>query len=180
MKATKKSTTPSSPSTKEPKATTSKATEKTKEVSKVVANERLVAALQGHDQAKKEAKSYLIEMATIVQEEQLSKEEVIASIMSARDCDRKYAGEQYSRMKSILNSPETLQELKDGIIDLQTAKARTAKPQVEKSTKKAQENAEKVITRSISAIVTKMKELGIDKEAIITTFKQACKKAGIK
>lgn len=167
---------------KKKKATSTKtsADAKEKEVSKITANPKLVAALQGHDEAKGQVKSYLIEMATICQEEQLSKEEVIASIMEGRGIDRKLAGEQYSRMKGILNSPETLQELKDGVIDLQTARAKTKKSQENKSPKKAQENAEKVITRSISAILTKCKEAGISLVDIITTIKQAAKKAGLK
>lgn len=164
------------------KGTSTKASSKEKEaeVSKITANPKLVAALQGHDEAKGQVKSYLIEMATICQEEQLSKEEVIASIMEGRSVDRKTAGEQYSRMKGILNDPKTLQELKDGVIDLQTARAKTKKTQENKSPKKAQENAEKVITRSISAIITKCKETGLALADVITTLKQAAKKAGLK
>lgn len=171
----------SSKSTKEakPTASASKAEAKVEEVSKITANPRLVAALQNHDESKKAAKSYLVEMATIVQEEQLSKEEIITSIMEARECDRKYAGEQFSRLKSILMDPLTLQQLKDGVIDLQTAKKKTAKSQENKSPKKALENAEKVIIRSCTAICTKMKELGLSFAQVMATFKQIAKKNGI-
>lgn len=154
----------------------------TKESSKVMvkANERLVQALQGHDEAKSSAKSYLIDMATICQEEMLSKEEIVASIMEARGLDRKTAGEQFSRVRKILTDPDTLAELRDGTIDLQTARARTVKKQKNPSTEKAQANAEKVITKAITQILGKAKELGLDLASIISTLKLAAKKAGVK
>lgn len=152
---------------------------KSKEVVKVEANERLVAALKGHDDALTSAKSYLVDMATIVQEEQLSKEEVLASIMEARGIDRKTAGEQYARVRGLLNNPSVLQELKDGVIDLKTARARTTKKQENPSTKKAAENAEKVIVKAVQTIINKAKESGTDLQSIIVMIKQAAKKGGL-
>lgn len=152
---------------------------KAEQTEKVTAHPKLVEAIIGYDGAKKEARSYLIEMATIKQQEQLSKQEVLASLMKARGIDRKTAGEQYSRIRKILESPETLQELRDGVIDLATAKAKTSKKQENPSTKKAAENGEKVIIRSCTAICTKMKELGIGFQEFLTTFKQIAKKNGI-
>lgn len=173
-------TTESTPAKSNLKAVSSKSTEKSEEASKITAHPALVEALRGLNDSKKAASSYLVEVATIVQEEQLSKEEVIASIMEAQEVDRKYAGEQYSRMKKLLNDPETLEELKSGAITLKEARAKTVKKQEAPSTEKVQANAEKVITRSITQIVNKMKEIGLDVASFVTTFKLAAKKAGLK
>jgi hypothetical protein len=150
----------------------------------VTAHPGLVKLLKGIEEAKQRATSYLIDAATLVQKEQLSKEEVIASIMEARDCDRKYAGEQYSRLRQYLNKPEILEDLREGRITLKEAKvkvkgdkgSRTRKP----SPKEIQQNAAKTITTSITRMLNAAKNAGIDLQSLLSTVKEAAKKAGIK
>lgn len=156
------------------------AASKVSEPSKVVANARLVAAIKGHTEALGQAKSYLVTMAEIIQNEQLTKAEVIASIMEARGIDKKTAGEQYSRSKKIFTDPDTLEQLKAGEIDLKTARQATAKKQENPSAAKKQANAEKNMAKAITTIVNIAKESGTDIATLLATVKAAAKKAGLK
>lgn len=151
-----------------------------KQTQQVTSNPRLVSALTNFDEAKAQAKSYLVEVATIVQEEKLTKEEVIVSLMEARGCSRETAGQQFSRIKKLLHDPKTLEELREGVIDLATARAKTTKKQANPSVQKKQQNAEKVIVTSIGRIITAAKEMGTDLASLIQTLKSAAKKAGLK
>lgn len=187
VKKITKGTTPSNPSTKSPSrsesgASSSGAKADAKETKKVqvTANPRLVQALQNYDEARSQAKSYLVEVATIVQQEKLTKEEVIVSMVEARGIDRKTAGEQYSRIRKLLNDPATLEELRTGIIDLATARERTKSKQKNPSTEKKLANAQKNIVRAITTIINAAKESGTDLMSILSTFKAAAKKAGLK
>lgn len=147
---------------------------------KVVANPRLLEALQNYDEAKSQAKSYLISVATIAQEEQLTKEEIVVTIMEARGVDRETAKQQYSRISKLLTKPDVLEELREGIIDLATARAKTVTKQKNPSAKKKQENAEKRILTGITMIVNAAKEMGMDLQALISTLKEKAKKADLK
>lgn len=152
----------------------------TKETIKVEANPRLVSALQNYDEAKSQAKSYLITVATIAQEEQLTKEEIIVSMMEARGIDRDTAKQQYARISRLLLDPKTLEELREGVIDLATARAKTVVKQKNPSAKKKQENAEKAMLNGMTRVISAAKEIGLDIDGVIRMFKEAAKKAGLK
>lgn len=146
----------------------------------VVANARLVEALRSYDTSRFQTKSYLVEVATIVQEEQLTRAEVVASLIAARGIEKSTAESQYSRMKGLLTDPEILQQIKDGDIDLKTAREATKREQQNKNPEQVRINAEKVLAKAISTVVVKAKELGIDRLTLITTIKTTAKKAGLK
>lgn len=148
--------------------------------SNVVANPRLVEKIRGFDIARDQAKSFLVEVATVAQEEQCSKAEIVASIVEARGCTEKTAKEQYSRMKKLLTDPEALEELRNGTADLKTVRERTTKPQGNPSPKKAKENAEKKFAKGLSLVVTAAKEQGWDAATVLNTLKAKLKKEGVK
>lgn len=148
--------------------------------SEVVANARLVEAIKGFDVAREQAKSFLVEVATVAQEEQCSKAEIVASIVAARGCTEKTAKEQYSRMKKLLTDPEALEELRTGQADLKTVREKTTKKQSNPSPKKAKENAEKKFAKGLSLVVTAAKEQGWDAATVLNTLKAKLKKEGVK
>lgn len=156
----------------------SKTTEKATE--NVVANPRLVAALQSYESSIQQTQSYLVNVAEIIQNEQLTKAEVVASIMEARGVEKVTAESQYSRMKKIFSDPETLEALRTGEIDLKTAREKTKKAQKNVSAEKQAENREKAFTKGLTTFITAAKESGTDLQTILNTVKSACKKAGIK
>lgn len=149
---------------------------------KVTANPRLVSLLRSYDDHKSKAQSYLIEAAALAQKEQLTKEEIIASIMEARDLNRKTAGEQFSRMKPYLLKPEVLEDLRGGKITLKEARLKVAGDKKKKvlSTSQVQKNAEATILTSITRMLKSAKEAGISLTDLISTLKEAAKKAGVK
>lgn len=164
------------------KSSSAKPTAKSKEdqVSKVTSHAELVATLKSVDEAKGQLKSYLIDAATIVQEEQLSRAEVVLSIMEARDVEKSTAESQYSRMKKLFTDPDTLEQLRNGEIDWNTARSRTTTPQNNKSAKVQKKNAEKAYAKAITTLVNSAKIQGIDLATLINTIKSAAKKGGLK
>lgn len=156
-----------------------KASSKAKATSKVVANVRLVEAIRASDQAMKTAQSLLVTVAEIVQSEDLTRNEVVASIMEARGVEETTAQSQYSRMKALLNDPETLQELKDGVITLKAAREKT-KGTKTVSPKKKKENAEKKLIKGIGMAISAALESGWDWSTFLNTTKSAAKKAGLR
>lgn len=160
----------------------SKAKAKAKETSleNVVANARLVEAIQGWERSKLEAKTYLIQMAEICQSEQLSRPEIIASLMEAKGIEKASAESQYSRMRKILEDNETLEALRSGEIDLKTARERTTKKQAKPSAKKKEENLEKRYQKWVTTGIEIVKEMGSDIQSVLHSLKVSFKKAGIK
>lgn len=165
--------------TKNKKGSGSKASAATEEKQAAVANPRLVAAIRVSDDAAGAYKSSLITIATICQEEQLTKGEVVASMMEARGCTKQTAESQYSRVQGLLKNPEVLEQLKNGEIDLKTARVATTKKQTNPSPEKKKESIEKRISKSLQNLVIACKEGGMDRASILVAVKSACKKAGI-
>lgn len=158
----------------------SKASAKSEADSSVVANVRLVDAIKSFDVSKAATQSYLVEIGTIVQEEQCTRAEVVASIVEARGCTPETANQQYSRMKKIFTDPEALEELRSGESDLKSIRERTKKPQKNPSQKVKLEAANKRFVKGVGMVVTSAKEVGMDKATIINTINAALKKNGIK
>lgn len=156
-----------------------KAESKSKETIKVVANPRLVKAILAADEAAMQHKSCLITIATIATEEQLTRAEVIASIMEARGVEKVTAESQYSRIQKLLSDPKVLEGLRSGEIDLKTARMMTKKAQKNPSPEKKKENIQKKLTNAVKALIEAAKEGGMDKTSVLTLIKSACKKNGI-
>lgn len=156
-----------------------KAKSSSKEQANVVANPRLVAAIKSGDDAAMQYKSCLITIATIAQEEQLTKAEIVASIIEARGVEKITAESQYSRMKGIMSDPKVLEGLRNGEIDLKTARMQTVKKQENPSPEKKKKNIEKRFSTAITSLVNTAKEGGMDKASVLLSVKSACKKAGI-
>lgn len=152
----------------------------TKESVNVTAHEGLVDALKNVEASKKATQSYLVEAATIIQEEQLSRTEVVLSLMEARGIDRKSAESQYSRMKKLFTDPKVLQQLKDGEIDLKTAREATKNSQKNKSPEVQKKNADKKFSTAVTTVINSCKILGTDLSTLLATIKAAAKKAGLK
>jgi hypothetical protein len=146
---------------------------------KVVANVRLVEAMKNYDTSKAQTQSYLCEVVTIIQEEMLTKAEVIETMMTVRGCTLKTAESQYSRMQPLLKNPEDLEALRNGETDLKSVREKHTKKQKNPSKEKAAGNAEKTASRAISVLMTSAKTLGWDKATLLSTIKAACKTAGI-
>ncbi len=148
--------------------------------SHVTANPRLVEAIKLFEESKAQTKTYLVDVATIVQEEQLTRAEVVASLMEAKGIEKSSAESQYSRIKKLLNDPETLEELRDGEIDWKTAREKSAAKKKNPSAKKKSENIEKKFSKAVTSIVQCAKEGNMDRETVMQTIKVALKKNGIK
>lgn len=167
------------PDKKPVKSKSSKATTKSEATASVVANVRLVAALKAYDTSLAQTQSYLVELGTIAQEEQLTRAEVVASLMEARGIEKSTAESQYSRMKAIITDPEALESLRSGEADLKTVREKTKKGQKNPSKDVAKKNAEKKFATAITTLVNASKELGLDRDSVIVTVKSALKKAGV-
>lgn len=153
---------------------------KTAEKPPVVANTKLVEALRTFDRSKDETKSYLIDVATIVQEEQLTRAEVVASMIEARGVSKATAESQYSRMKKIFTDGETLEALRSGEIDLKTAREKSVKKQENPSATKKEENLEKRYAGALTKLLEAVKEMGTDLASFLASVKASAKKAGIR
>lgn len=164
------------------KSASSKATAKSTSdaTSHVTANPRLVEAIKLFEESKAQTKTYLVDLATIVQEEQLTRAEVVASLMEAKGIQKNSAESQYSRLKKLLNDPDTLEELREGEIDWKTAREKSQKTQKNPSAKKKAENLEKKFSKAVTTIVQCAKEGNMDRETVMQTVKVALKKNGIK
>lgn len=163
------------------KKNTSKASAKAtaKAASKVTAHPRLVAAIRSSDNAMAQASSLLVTVAEIVQQEDLTRPEVVASIMEARGVEKSTAESQYSRMKRLLTDGEVLNDLRAGKISLKMAREGTVKKQTAPNAEKKKQNAEKKFTKAVSALVETSKEIGLDFTSVIKAVKAALKKGGV-
>lgn len=158
---------------------TSKVKEKTKEAQKVTANQNLVDAIRESKEANENARTKLIAVATIVEEEQCTNAEVIASYMEATGCELSTAKSQASRIMGLVKKPEVLEQLRTGDINLAAARAATVKKQANPSAAKKGENAEKRYNGALTKLIAAAKDLGTDLTSFINSVKAAAKKAGI-
>lgn len=166
---------------KKSKSSSSSASAKAKatETSNVVANPKLVAAIKSFDAVRAQAKSYLITIAEIAQNEQCTKAEVVASIMEARGVEKSTAETQYSRYRELFTDPDALEAARDGEVDVKTLRQPKVK-QKNPSKKKQDENREKRFAKAVKDIVQCAKEGGQDKATVLNTISAALKNAGVK
>lgn len=144
-----------------------------------VANEELVALFESYDEAVSKAESYFVELVEYIQDHQVDRATVVASMMRARGINYETAQSQYSRMKKIYNNEEVLQELKDGKINLKIARERTKDKQKNpKSSKPAAKEAR--YTNTLKAFVAAAKESGFALKEIMLGVEAELRSAKIK
>lgn len=142
-------------------------------------NAELVGLFESYDEAISTAEKIFIELVETIQEKQLDRATVVASIMIARGVNYETAQTQYSKMKKIYNNEEVLQELKDGKITLKVARERTKTPQ--KNPKAAKPEAKEAkYASTLKAFVAAAKESGYARKEIMVGVEAELKSAGIK
>lgn len=151
--------------------------EKTKE--KAVANEELVTLLESYDENVAAAEKSFIDMVEFIQENQVDRATVVASMMKARGIEYESAQSQYSRMKKILNNEEVLADLKAGKITMKVAREKTKSEQKNPKSAKPEAKEQKYST-TMKSFVAAAKESGFTLEEIMTSVKAELKSAGIK
>lgn len=158
----------------EPKA---KAGVKTKEEAKP--NTELVSLFEAYDENVSAAEQSFIEMIEYIQDNQVDRATVVASMMKARGIEYETAQSQYSRMKKIFNNEEVLEDLKAGKITLKVAREKTKTDQ--KNPKAAKPEAkEQRFNSTLKTFVSAAKESGFTLEEILISVKAELKSAGIK
>lgn len=162
------------PTTKE----TAKAVKKEKVAA--VANPELVEILKSYYESKDAAQSYLIQAGRLIETEELTRPEVVASIMEARGVEKSTAESQYSRMKNILSNPEIRAKFEAGELTLTAAVAATSKKQAAPSAAKQKENAEARFNKGVSLIVSAAKDAALGAAEIISSIRASLKDAGIR
>lgn len=146
---------------------------------KAVANEELVALFESFDEGVREAEKKLVELCEFINEQQLDKATVVASMMQARGIDYSTALTQYSRMKKMFNNEEVFEELKSGKISLKVAREKTKGSQ--KNPKSAKPEAkEQRFTTTMKAFVAAAKESGFARKEIMVSVEAELRSAGIK
>lgn len=175
-------TAPSKPATKPtgkaPKASAD-AESKTKAAAAAVAHPKVVAAIRANDTANSAATTSLAALLDVVAETEITRPELVASYMEARNVTKATADSQASRIMALLRSPETADKLRSGEITLKTAREATKKTQANPSPEKAAENAQKKLTSSLTGLINAAKETGMDRDTLVNLVKQAAKKEGI-
>jgi hypothetical protein len=143
-----------------------------------VANEQLVAILEQYDLKVEQAESFFIEFVEFIQENQLERGIVVASMMKARSITFESAQSQYSRMKKLLNNEEVLQELKDGKITLKVAREKTTTSQANPASAKP-EAKEAKYSSTLKAFVNAAKESGLGRREILVGVEAELKAASV-
>lgn len=143
------------------------------------ANEDLVALFESYDEGVKEAEKRFIDLVEFIQDKQMDRATVIASMMIARGISYDSAQTQYSRMKKILNNEEVLQELKDGKITLKVAREKTKKTQENPKAAKPEAKEQKYVN-TLKNFVAAAKESGFSRKEIMVGVEAELKSAGIK
>jgi len=141
-------------------------------------NMELVAILTKYDEKVEQAESFFIEFVEFIQQNEIERATVVASMMKARSITFESAQSQYSRMKGLLNDETVLQELKDGKISLKVARERTTSKQ--KNPKSAKPEAKEARYNStLKAFVGAAKESGSTRKEILLGVDAELKAAGV-
>lgn len=141
----------------------------------------LLECIKQYDTHVAEAETYYIEMIEIIQTEQISRADVVATMMKARGISFETAQSQYSRMKGIFSNKEVLEKLKNGEITLKVAREATTKKQANPTKDKAVDPAKKEerFEKAVNSVVASAKECGFDRKSVLTSIEAALKAAGI-
>lgn len=143
------------------------------------ANEELVSLFEGYDEGVKQAETLFVALVEFIQDNQVDRATVVASMMKARGINYESAQSQYSRMRKILNDEEVLEDLKSGKITLKVAREKTKTAQ--KNPKSAKPEAKEAkYTNTLKAFVASAKESGYSRAEILVGVTAELKSAGIK
>lgn len=143
------------------------------------ANEELVKLVEAYDENVQAAEKAFIDMIEFIQENQVDRATVVASLMKSRGITFEAAQNQYGKMKKIFNNEEVLEELKAGKITLRVAREKTTKKQANPKAAKP-EAKEAKFTNSLKNFTNAAKESGFSRNEIMTTVEAELKSAGIK
>lgn len=178
------------PAAASPKPTTDGGA-KTKAQPEAKVHTNLLEKIKLYDESVAKAESYYVEIIEIIQTEKVSRADVVATLMKGRGISFETAQSQYSRMKNIWQSPEVLQQLKDGEITLKIAREKTTKKQAGTEAKAAgtaqtpgsggeKETKEARYDRVRKAFVAAVKECGFDIKSTLLGLEADLKAAGVK
>lgn len=145
-------------------------------------NEVLLECIKQYDTHVAEAETYYIEMIEIIQKNQISRGDVVVTLMKARGISFETAQTQYSRMKGIFNNKEVLEKLKNGEITLKVARENTTKKQTHPAKGKLEVDPakkEERFQKAVQGLVASAKECGFDAKSVITSLTAELKAAGI-
>lgn len=177
--AIKKTSASSAPSPSEDTGTEVKTKAGAKAKPEPTANEGLVAVLEQYDVAVEQAETFFIEFVEYIQEHQLDRATVVASMMKARSVTFETAQSQYSRMKKLLNNEEVLADLKAGKITLKVAREKTTDKQANPKSAKP-EAKEARYSSTLKAFIAAAKESGLPRREILLGVEAELKSAEIK
>lgn len=142
-------------------------------------NAALVAVFEKYDASVAQAEQNFIELVEMIQEQQLDRATVVASMMKARGITYESAQGQYSKMKKIFNNEEVLADLKEGKITLKVARERTTTKQTNPKAAKP-EAKEQRYNSTLKSFVAAAKESGFTRSEIMLGVEAELKSAGIK
>lgn len=147
-----------------------------KEKPKVDVHPHLFELFKKEKEATEKAASYTIEIAELVQKENLSNAVVILTMMKARGITQASAASQNSRIRNLIKRPDQLEALKSGEATVRAvSKASTSRENIAspKSRKKAFDQA-------LSKFVEAAKAYGQDRKTIMVTVEACLDEAKIK
>lgn len=145
----------------------------------VEANEELSTLISEYDENVDKAEKSFIAMVEYIQENELDRATVVATMMLARSWTFEQAQKAYGKMKKIFNNQEVLDDLKAGKITLKVAREKTATPKKDKVPPTAEKKEQK-FNNSLKSFVAVCKETGYSLEELLTTIKAELKSAQIK
>lgn len=152
---------------------------KTKASADAKPNEELIGLFESYDEFVAAAEKSFVEMVEFIQENQIDRATVIASMMKARSLSFEAAQTAYSSMKKIFNNEEVLQELKDGKITMKIARQKTKSTQKNPASAKPEAKEQKY-TNTMKHFVAAAKETGFTRAEILVSVTAELKSAGIK
>lgn len=138
-----------------------------------------VALFESYDENVAAVEKSFIALVEHIQEKQLDKATVVASMMKARGITYESAMTQYSTMRKIFNNEEVLEELKAGKITMKVARAKTKTAQKNPAAAKPEAKEQK-FNATLKSFVAAAKESGFTRREILVTVEAELKSAEIK
>lgn len=136
----------------------------TKEKVAVTVHAKLAEMLRKADAAAEKAGSLLVEVAELVEKENISNAQLIKTIMDVRGIAENSAKSQASRIRSIMKDPDTLAALKAGDVTVRAALKSAQARRVPSAL-----NKQKAFDMSLAKFCESAKALGQPKTTILAT-----------
>lgn len=136
---------------------------------------KLLDLFKKFDAAAEKAGSFLVDIAELVEKENVSNPSLIKTIMEARGVNESSAKSQASRIRSLLKDKDGFEALKRGDVTVRAAvkSAQARRVPTPQSKQKAFDNA-------LNKFIPAAKALGQDKRSILATVEAALDKAQVK